>query len=403
MTDTQRTLSDTLDRIPIISSDSHIVEPPDLWRGKCAAMGERMPHVVSEADGDWWYVDGKKTMSFLGIQTGERFERDSHALRTSGAFSEVRPAAYDPARYIAENERDGIWASVIYPSQGLVLYAVPSTEVANAAMRVYNDWIAEFCSHDPKRLKGLAMINVDDVDEAVRELERARGKGLPGALISVAPPAWGSYRLPVYDRLWAAAQDLEMPLSLHVGTDRADPRVGDAAFKLNVKEVPPSRFVNQDYQVRISLSEIIYSGVFERFPRLKVGAVEHELSWIPVFLQRLDYNYTDRPPRGPEWRRFDDPTMLPSDFFRRNVFASFQEDPYGLRLRDVFGSQILVWGSDYPHTESTFPRSRAILTRILDAVPSNEVEMIVSGNVAALYGFELPADRARTGSALNPE
>jgi predicted TIM-barrel fold metal-dependent hydrolase len=391
MAEASSPIAGILDRTRVISSDSHIVEPPDLWSGRTGHLGDRMPHVVSEADGDWWYVDGKKTMSFLGIQTGDRFNRDSHELKTSGKFSQVRPGSYDPARYLAENEEDGIWASVIYPSQGLVLYAVPNTETVSAAMRVYNDWIADFCKHDPRRLKGLAMLNVDDVDEAVGELERARALGLVGALISVAPPAWGSYRLPLYDRLWAAAQDLAMPLSLHVGTDRADPRVGDAAFKLNVKDVPPSRFVNQDYQVRIALSEIIYSGVFERFPRLKVGAIEHELSWIPVFLQRLDYNYTDRPPRGPEWRRFSDPNVLPSDFFKRNVFVSFQEDPYGLRLRDVFTTDVLLWGSDYPHTESTFPRSREILGRILADVELEEIPKIVSGNAARVYGIDVPA------------
>lgn len=383
------TVGEVLATTPVLSSDSHIVEPPDVWAVD-TEFGDRMPRIVADGPDEWWYVDGKRTMSFLGTQTGDRFVVDSHELKTSGAFAEVRPGAYDPARYLTENEEDGIWGSVLYPSQGLVLFAVPTSDLVTRAMAIYNDWIAEFCSHDPARLKGLAMLNVDDVDGAVAELERVRAKGLVGALISVAPPAWGSYRQPEYDRLWAAAQDLGMPLSLHVGTDRADPRVGDDAFRLNVKEVPPSRFVNQDYQVRIALSEIIYSGVFERFPDLRIGAVEHELSWIPVFLQRLDYNYTDRPPRGPEWRRFTDPDVLPSDFFRRNVFVSFQEDPYGLRLRDVFGTDVLVWGSDYPHTESTFPRSRAILETILADLTPEEIRAVVSGNTAALYGFDLP-------------
>src|SRR5262249_33009032 len=111
-------VSDVLARTPLVSSDSHIIEPPDLWSRYAGPLGDGMPHVVSAADGDWWYVDGKKTMSFLGIQTGERFIRDSHDLRTSGKFTEVRHAAYDPTRYLSENEQDGIWASVIYPSQG---------------------------------------------------------------------------------------------------------------------------------------------------------------------------------------------------------------------------------------------------------------------------------------------
>ena len=201
------------------------------------------------------------------------------------------------------------------------------TDVVTAAMRAYNDWLADFCSEDTRRLKGVAMINVDDIADAVVELQRCRDLGLAGALISVAPPAWQPYRSRDYDPFWAAAQDLEMPLSLHVATDRADPRVGAAAFRLDVKHVPPSVFVNPDAQVRHSFADLIFSGVFERFPRLPVGSVEHELAWIPFFLDRLDYTYTDRPRRGPEWMRFTDPDMLPSDFFRRNVFASVPAGP----------------------------------------------------------------------------
>jgi predicted TIM-barrel fold metal-dependent hydrolase len=379
-----------LDDAWLVSSDSHIIEPPDLWAGRGGALAERLPRVVAAEDGEWWYVDGYKTMSFLGIQTGDRFEIAPEDLRTSGKFDEVRPAAYDPRRYIDENELDGVWGSVLYPSQGLVLFGVPVGDVITSAMMAYNDWLAEFCSEDPSRLKGVAMINVDDVDEAVAELERCREIGLSGALITVAPPLWQPYRSPVYDRLWAAAQDLDVPLSLHVATDRADPRVGKAAFRLDVKDVPPSMFVNSDFQVRQALAELIFSGVFERFPRLRVGSIEHELAWIPFFLARIDYTYTDRPRRGPEWRRFVDADALPSDFFRRNVFASFQQDPFGMRLRDVCGVHTLMWGSDYPHTESTFPRSREILGEILGGVPDDEALRIASRNCAELYGFDVP-------------
>lgn len=380
-----------LDREWLVSSDSHVIEPPDLWTGRGGDLEERMPRVVRSDDGDWWWVDGYKTMSFLGIQTGDRFEGDPTKLRTSARFDEVRPAALDPARYLEENQLDGVWCSVLYPSQGLVLFSVPVSDVVSAAMKAYNDWLAEFCSEDTGRLKGVAMLNLDDVDEAVAELERCRGMGLGGALISVLPPPWQPYRSPVYDRLWAAAQDLEMPLSLHTATERADPRVGAAAFRLDVKDVPPSAFVNSDFQVRQTLADMIYSGVFERFPRLRVGSVEHEVGWIPYFLARLDYAYTDRPRRGPEWRRFADPGVLPSDFFRSNVFVSFQEDPYGLRLREVFGVGALMWGSDYPHTESTFPRSRQILDRILADVTEDEARRIACTNCADLYGFDVPA------------
>ena len=317
----------------LVSSDSHIIEPPDLWGGRSG--DERLPSVRRKDDGDWWYVDGRRTMSFLGIQPGMRFEKDPSKLRTSGTFEQVPPAAYDPGAYLVENQHDGVWASVIYPSEGLVLFSVPNTEVVTDAMSIYNDWIAEFCAHDTARLKGIAMINIDDPATAADELRRSASMGLAGAMVTVAPPTWMPLRDPELDVVWAAACDTGMPLSLHVGTDRADPRTGE--FNLDVQEVPPSVFVNKDFQIRRSLADLILSGVFERFPALRVGTVEHEIGWIPFFLDQLDYTYTDRPPRGPEWHRFADAATRPSQFFRSNCFASFQEDGLGMRLRDDIG------------------------------------------------------------------
>jgi predicted TIM-barrel fold metal-dependent hydrolase len=320
-----------------------------------------------------------------------RFDKDPTKLRTSATFEEVAPAAYDPAAYLKANEQDGVWGSVIYPSEGLVIFSVPNTEVVSAAMAVYNDWIADFCSHDTSRLKGIGMVNVDEPGEAMAELRRCHALGLAGALITVAPPAWLPYRSREFDEFWATAAELQMPLSLHVGTDRADSRAGE--FVLNVKEVPPSVFVNKDYPVRRTLADLMFSGVFERHPGLRIGTVEHELGWIPFFLQQLDYTYTDKPPRGPEWKRLTDPDALPSQFFRTNCFASFQEDSLGIRLLDEIGVETLMWGSDYPHTESTFPRSREVLDEVLEGVPDDERALITAGNAAELYSFTLPEGR----------
>jgi hypothetical protein len=122
---------------------------------------------------------------------------------------------------------------------------------------------------------------------------------------------------------------------------------------------------------------------------LRVGSIEHEVSWIPFFLFQMDYCYTDRPLRG-DWYRFAEGT-LPSDFFKQNCFVSFQEDSVGVRVRDTFGVEALMWGSDYPHTESTFPRSREITSKILKDVPEAEQELILRDNVARLYGFDVAA------------
>ena len=141
-----------------------------------------------------------------------------------------------------------------------------------------------------------------------------------------------------------------------------------------------------DYWVRVALGHLVLEGVFERYPRLRVGSAEHELAWVPYFLDRLDYTYAQRARRA-HWHRYQTDAR-PSDFFRRNVFLSFQEDALGIRDRALIGVDLLLWGSDYPHTESTFPRSRIILERILDGVPPEEQRQITRSNVARLYRFD---------------
>jgi len=376
----------------MISSDSHIIEPPDLWTERIdAAYRDRAPRVVKEDDGDFWYIDGQKSMSFLGVQTGDRFEKDATELTTVARFEDVRTAAYDPAGYIEENRGDGIVGSVIYPSEALLAYSIPDSDLCSATMRAYNDFIAEFCAHDPARLKGIGLINVDDPADAVSEMKRIRDLGLEGMMITVLPPADHAYDDPMYEDVWSAAVDLDLPISMHVATGRS--LLSPSATQTSVqKGITEAAFYLQDHFVRKSIGEMIFSGVFMRHPKLRVGSIEHEVSWAPFFLFQADYVYTDRPVRG-DWLRFPDGT-LPSDYFKQNVFLSFQEDKVGIRVRDVSGVEGLMWGSDYPHTESTFPRSREITDDILADVPQEERNLILRDNAARLYGFDLDAIRA---------
>src|SRR5262249_13899280 len=214
------------------------------------------------------------------------------------------------------------------------------------------------------------------------ERGRVRRLGVAGAMITGAPPEDKSYDHAMYEPFWAAAQDLDAPISLHVDTNRPAPHVVAESNRTSRAAL----LANADYWVRVALGHLVLEGVFERYPRLRVGSAEHELGWVPYFLDRLDYTYTQRARRAHWHRHATD--ALPSDFFRNNVFLSFQEDAMGIRDRALIGVDLLVWGSDYPHTESTFPRSRAILDRILDGVPREERRRITASNVARLYHFD---------------
>ena len=220
------------------------------------------------------------------------------------------------------------------------------------------------------------MINVDDIQDGVKELERTHKIGLTGAMISTFPLTDKPYDYPEYEPLWAAAEDMQIPLSLHLNTNRA---------AVPIENIKQYEFAVMDYWVRVSLANIIYSGVFERHPSLKIGAVEHEVAWAPYFIQQLDFNYTQRPQRDGYHRFKGD--VLPSDYFRQNVFISFQEDALGIRDREFIGLDGLVWGNDYPHEEGTFPRSRQILEEILAGIPEKDRRKIAGENTARLYHF----------------
>src|SRR5207249_3141662 len=227
----------------------------------------------------------------------------------------------------------------------------------------YNDWIADFCRASPDRLQGIAMLNVDDVEEGCQELERCAKLGLVGAFIPVSPLPDRPYRHPIYERLWWTAQDVGVPLLLHIGT----PRIGvpGCEFTINLDELTGAGRSTTDYWVRYSLGAMLFAGVFDRYPRLKVGSVEHEMAWIPHWLKQMDFTYRERPVFTKGWK--SKAGLLPSDYWRRNMFVEFMEDDLGVQLRDTIGVDNMLWGSDFPHAESTWPKSRQFLDRIFVA------------------------------------
>jgi predicted TIM-barrel fold metal-dependent hydrolase len=367
----------------ILSSDSHVFEPPDLWQTRIdAAFRDRAPRLQRIDGADQIVVEANQILSGIGLisSTGTRFEAPE-TLSGDGRFEEVRRGGYDPGQHLVDMALDGVAGEVLYPSQGLFYFKVADTGLMSAIFRAYNDWLADFCRSDPARLKGIAMVNLDDIQEGIRELERAARLGLAGAMITEYPLEHRRYDQPEYEPFWAAATALNLPLSLHTATRRQG-RIRGAGDK-TLRDA--SSRATKAFYPALSLCDMIFSGVFERHPTLKLAIVEFELAWVPHVLSTMDYTYRER--AGEAIYRFKD-GMLPSDFFRRNVVLSFQEDGIGIRLRDLIGVDNIMWGSDYPHSESTFPQSRRILAEILAGVPDDEQAKIVGGNTARVYGFD---------------
>jgi predicted TIM-barrel fold metal-dependent hydrolase len=368
----------------ILSSDSHVFEPPDLWTTRIdKAFRHRAPRMERIDGVDQLVIEERQFVSGIGLisNAGARFEAPE-TISSNARFEDVHKGGYDPDQHLADMRLDGVAGEVLYPSQGLFYFKVPDPALMSAIFRAYNDWLAEFCATDGARLKGIAMVNLDDVQEGVRELERTARMGFAGAMITEYPLEDRRYDQPEYEPLWAAAQDLGMPLSLHTATRRQGKIRGAGTKTLR----DASSRATKAFYPAMSMCDMIFSGVFERYPGLRLAIVEFELAWIPHVLDTMDYTYRERHEEA--IHRFKH-GMRPSDFFHRNVSVSFQEDAIGIRLRDVIGVDAMMWGSDYPHSESTFPQSRKILAEILAGVPDDEQAKIVGANTARLYRFDV--------------
>jgi predicted TIM-barrel fold metal-dependent hydrolase len=363
-----------------ISSDSHVVEPPELFEPLVKRFGEEAPHIVQREDiGPQMYIGGGRWGFVITgfLQAGFDFGRPDAAEVKKMGYDLARPGVYDIKERLEDQDLDGLDAEVIYPSIIFDVYKVQDLDILKATFSTYNDWTADYCKEAPDRLFPLACVQLYDLDEAIEEMHRAKDLGHVGLCIAATAPPDRPYSDPWYDKFWAAAQEAQMPLTMHIFTG-ATPNHGmphrAAASAL--------AFTGMTF----TIYDLIYGGVLERFPDLKFVITEFETGWIAMTLNRLDWNWF----RGGGARTMPTP-QKPSYYWKRNFLATLEDDILGIRTRDVIGVGSLMWGSDYPHGDSVFPDSQGVLDRIMDGVPVEERYAMTAKNVVDLYSLPFEA------------
>jgi predicted TIM-barrel fold metal-dependent hydrolase len=342
------------------SADSHVVEPLDLWQTRLpAALRDRAPR-REEVDGKWVFlVEGLPPRKMGGPATeGE---------------SGMRPGGYDPDVRIKDLDADGVWGEVLYPTIGLFGFMIPDASLRMACAEVYNTWLAETFAASSSRFAGAALIPIQDIDAAVREVERVASIGLRSVMLPMNAPADAPYNLDAYDPLWAAAQSHGMPVSFHVGTG-ANPVTerGPGGAVINYVEV--------GLGAQRTLTYLASSGVLERFPDLHVVMVECGAGWLAWAMERMDEAYEEH-----HWWVNPKLQAPPSEYVRRQAHVTFGADASAVINRSITGIDPLLWASDYPHPEGTWPETQATLTRLFGDVSDDERDAIVGGTTARLY------------------
>lgn len=359
----------------VISADSHVQEPPEVYGERLPRhLRHRVPRVEVRDGKRYMIVDGKRPrrMDFAeSRETEEDQEREFRGDPTGGR---------DIPRRLRDLERDGIVAEVIYPNTSLALYNSSDPEYQLAVAKAYNDWAAELFGGHRDRFAPVAIVPVEDVGEAVREVERAARLGYRAVKIPITN-ARRPYNLPVYEPLWAACAAHRVVLSLHAFSNAVDTYPEDWGEEegrggaLNHMAMSMA-----DGQSPVSL--LISSGALQRHPDLRFVVVECGAGWLAWLLYVLD----EQAHKKHMWIK---PTLelLPSEFFRRQGAVTFSDDPIALRNLPFTGPDVLLWGSDYPHDEGTFPHSQAVIARTFEGVSAADRRKIVHDNAARMYGL----------------
>lgn len=374
----------------IIDADAHVNPPPDFWQDYLPQnLRPLAPRLESGEDADYVVFEGKrKKLNIVGALAG----RKSEDYKQFGRKSDTLAGGWEAKERLKDMDRDGMDAAVIYGGGPL---GTGNAELFHASFEAYNRWLADFCSHSPERLAGIAYLPMMDVQETIALMRRMAKIGLKGVNIPAFPMSAQSmsvgaaqggmqmlaltgdpngprkYDDPEFYPFWEAAIELGMSINLHLGARGA-------------RMDPPKLFMPDLVMSKLTMAEpiaiMLFGGVFERYSELKLVSVESGVGWFAWMTEYMDSIWS----RHRHWTK-SVLTKPPSFFMEQNVYGSFIHDREGVMNRDLPGAKNIMWSSDYPHSETSFPHSREAIERTFAGVPVADRERITCGLAKELY------------------
>jgi len=333
----------------IIDSDGHVLEPPAFWAEYIdPQFRDRVPELFVDTDGkERFRVEGKVIGGQKGLGFAGAIGARDGKVSTDIKYIEGRKGGFDPHARIPDMDLDGIDATFLYPTLGLFSGAIEDVPLAAATCRAYNRWLADYCQPYPDRLFGVAMLPMQSIELAIAEMHYARNAlGMQSGFLRPNPYNDRMLGHKDYDVFWAEAQELDFAIGIHEGTGGM-PAAGADRFE----ELAPRHIVSHTVEMMLASLSIIWDGVCERFPKLRIAFLESGGGWIAAWLDRMDRHcddhgvFTDSPL-----------SMLPSEYFKRQCWISYEPVEGSLEyLVDYVGAERILWATDYPHPDGFFP------------------------------------------------
>lgn len=377
-----------------VSVDDHIdmqYLPADVWTKRLpAALRERGPHVVETDTSFQWVCEDRNWGGWVGakpkVAPPPRYYQN--ALERGGVYElgVLRPTI--PEFRLADMTRDGIEATYMFgPVQS---FWCEDPELRREVHRAYNDWLIEFCSYDPARLHGVAALPSDpaDIDVAIAEMERLAATGAIQQ-VNLLIGRVGQIYTDEWERFWSAAEETGMIVSFHVGG--GNPTSRGPGYN---PDRPSSVFSFSKGFITAFLDNfhgILAEGVLDRHAGVKLMLAEVGLGWLPWVVHEMDYRYQRLLDNKAFWdeRGGINLTMPPSEVWKRNFWVTFQDDPVGLAQLEFCNENHILWASDYPHPDSTFPDSEKITGEQMARLTPEQRRKILRDNAVALYGLKI--------------
>src|ERR1700712_4726196 len=375
--------------IKLISSDNHINEPRDLFTKRFPKhLRDKAPRVMDGADGgEGWSRDGiLPVRRTYGIEAMAGWDRKDY--RISGLrYDQLRPGNYDGAEHLKDMDIDGVYASVTYPAFALTFYTESDPEVALAGFQAYNDWILEdFQSADPKRLCGLALVPTElGMDIAVAEMKRTFKKGARAMYIPGSPTI--AYNHPThYEPLWQTANDLGTTLCIH--RNHGGPPDKTEWDFYDQDKVSIGGIVSRYFSAVRPFSYLIFGGMFERYPNIKLVAAEVDCGWVPFWVQTMEHHWDVQK----SW--FDVKLKKnPVEFIGTNIFTTNVDDYAGYDMVKTglwpFLANMTMFSSDYPHSATIWPNSRAVAAKMVNGMKPEDARKCLQDNAVRVFGFDV--------------